>query len=118
MSFVSNDYEYFDRTFRDLTVPTAKVEMLHDGCLWAEGPVWFADGGYLVWSDIPNNRMLRWMPGCRRQRLPRRLQLLQRQHARPRRPARYLRARRAPGDAHRSGRHDHGRGRPATRASG
>ena len=62
MSFVSNDYEYIDRTFHDLTVPTAKVELLHDGCRWAEGPVWFADGGYLVWSDIPNNRMLRWMP--------------------------------------------------------
>lgn len=62
MSLVSDDYEYFDKRFRDLTVPTAKVEMLYDGCRWAEGPVWFADGGYLVWSDIPNNRMLRWMP--------------------------------------------------------
>lgn len=62
MSLVSDDYEYFDKKFRELTVPTAKVEMLYDGCRWAEGPVWFADGGYLVWSDIPNNRMLRWMP--------------------------------------------------------
>ena len=62
MSLVGNDYEYFDRRFRDLTVPTAKIELLYDGCRWAEGPVWFADGGYLVWSDIPNNRMLRWMP--------------------------------------------------------
>ena len=62
MSMVSDDYEYFDRKFRDLTVPIAKVETLYDGCRWAEGPVWFADGGYLVWSDIPNNRLLRWMP--------------------------------------------------------
>ncbi|MGO4832086.1 SMP-30/gluconolactonase/LRE family protein [Rhizobiaceae sp. 2RAB30] len=62
MSLVSNDYEYFDKRFRDLTVPIAKVEMLYDGCLWAEGPIWFADGGYLVWSDIPNNRLLRWTP--------------------------------------------------------
>lgn len=62
MSLVSDDYEYFDKKFRELTVPTAKVETLYDGCRWAEGPVWFADGGYLVWSDIPNNRMLRWMP--------------------------------------------------------
>ena len=46
----------------DLTVPTAAVEVLYDGCRWAEGPVWFDDGGYLVWSDIPNNRMLRWTP--------------------------------------------------------
>jgi gluconolactonase len=40
----------------------AQLDKLADGCIWAEGPVWFADGGYLLWSDIPNNRMLRWMP--------------------------------------------------------
>jgi gluconolactonase len=62
MSLVSDDYKYFDKKFRELTVPIAKVETLYDGCRWAEGPVWFADGGYLVWSDIPNNRMLRWVP--------------------------------------------------------
>jgi gluconolactonase len=62
MGLVGDDYEYFDRKFRDLTVPIAKIETLYDGCRWAEGPVWFADGGYLVWSDIPNNRMLRWTP--------------------------------------------------------
>jgi gluconolactonase len=62
MNLVCNDYEYYDPRFRDLTVPIAKVETLFDGCRWAEGPVWFQDGGYLVWSDIPNNRMLRWIP--------------------------------------------------------
>src|SRR5712692_8905052 len=31
------------------------------GTRWAEGPVWFGDGRYLVWSDIPNNRMMRWV---------------------------------------------------------
>src|SRR5207245_554655 len=30
------------------------------GCRWAEGPVWFGDGRYLLWSDIPNNRIMRW----------------------------------------------------------
>ena len=30
------------------------------GMVWCEGPVWFGDGRYLVWSDIPNNRMMRW----------------------------------------------------------
>src|SRR3954454_11804228 len=60
MALVGDSYEYYDRHFYDLTVPTAEVEELFKGCLWAEGPVWFADGGYLVWSDIPNNRMLRW----------------------------------------------------------
>ena len=62
MALVGDDYEYVDRRFHALTVPTATVETLYEGCRWAEGPVWFADGGYLVWSDIPNNRMLRWTP--------------------------------------------------------
>jgi len=60
MSLVGDSYEYFDKRFRALTVPTVNVMKLFEGCLWAEGPVWFADGGFLVWSDIPNNRMLRW----------------------------------------------------------
>ena len=62
MALVGDSYEYFDKAFYGLTVPTAEVEELYTGCRWAEGPVWFNDGGYLVWSDIPNNRMLRWMP--------------------------------------------------------
>ena len=32
----------------------------YTGCRWAEGPVWFGDGRYLLWSDIPNNRILKW----------------------------------------------------------
>ena len=36
------------------------VEQLYTGCRWAEGPVWFGDGRYLLWSDIPANRILRW----------------------------------------------------------
>ncbi len=62
MSLVGDSFEYHDPRFRDLTVPIANVERLFDGCRWAEGPVWFSDGGYLVWSDIPNNRLLRWVP--------------------------------------------------------
>lgn len=59
---LGQEFEFIDRRFRDLTVPIAWVERLFDGCRWAEGPVWFADGGCLVWSDAPNNRMLRWIP--------------------------------------------------------
>ena len=55
-------YEIFDKRFRSLMVGIAHLDKLADGCIWAEGPVWFADGGYLLWSDIPNNRMLRWTP--------------------------------------------------------
>jgi gluconolactonase len=36
------------------------VERIATGMVWAEGPVWFGDARYLVWSDIPNNRMMRW----------------------------------------------------------
>lgn len=43
-----------------LFVFNSAVERLADGCRWAEGPVWFGDHGCLVWSDIPNDRMLRW----------------------------------------------------------
>jgi gluconolactonase len=49
-----------DASFARLRLPLAKVERLASGCRWAEGPVWFGDARCLVWSDIPNNRMLRW----------------------------------------------------------
>jgi gluconolactonase len=38
----------------------AAVERLFTGCRWAEGPVWFGDARCLLWSDIPNDRILRW----------------------------------------------------------
>ncbi len=55
-------YEVHDTRFRDLVIPNAAMEVIHSGCRWAEGPVWFKDGNYLVWSDIPNQRMLRYIP--------------------------------------------------------
>jgi len=57
------DWEIYDRRFRDLMLTNAKLERLYTGALWAEGPVWFADGQYLLFSDIPNNRILRWVEG-------------------------------------------------------
>lgn len=56
-------YQYNDNRFRSLTIPNTQLERLYEGCRWAEGPVWFNDGGYLLWSDIPNQRILRWIPG-------------------------------------------------------
>src|SRR3954462_13577661 len=38
----------------------AKVERIASNCRWNEGPVWFGDGRYLLWSDIPNNRIMKW----------------------------------------------------------
>lgn len=47
-------------SFGSLIVGNAALERLYTGCRWAEGPVWFGDGRYLLWSDIPNDRLLRW----------------------------------------------------------
>lgn len=55
-----DDFEIIDKRFKKYAIPNAWVEKIHTGARWAEGPVYFADGRYLVWSDIPNNRMLRW----------------------------------------------------------
>ncbi len=52
--------EILDDAFRGLRLYSASVEQLFTGCRWAEGPVWFGDGRYLLFSDIPNNRILRW----------------------------------------------------------
>lgn len=53
-------YQILDPRFNRLFNGNAHVEKLYTGCRWAEGPAYFAAGRYLVWSDIPNNRMLRW----------------------------------------------------------
>ncbi|MGI9386966.1 MAG: SMP-30/gluconolactonase/LRE family protein [Methyloligellaceae bacterium] len=52
--------ETLDERFEQYRVFSAAVERLYTGCRWSEGPVWFGDGRYLLWSDIPNNRILRW----------------------------------------------------------
>ncbi|MBO0662978.1 SMP-30/gluconolactonase/LRE family protein [Jiella sp. MQZ9-1] len=53
------DFEVLDPRFRRLHIPTARVDRLFEGCRWAEGPAYFPAGRSLVWSDIPNDRMLR-----------------------------------------------------------
>src|SRR5450755_444167 len=53
--------EVVDPRFAKYVIGDAAVERLYTGCRWAEGPVWFGDGRYLLWSDIPNNRILRWL---------------------------------------------------------
>ena len=46
--------------FNKYRLPLASVERLATGCRWAEGPVYFGDARCLLWSDIPNDRILRW----------------------------------------------------------
>jgi gluconolactonase len=52
--------QVIDASFAKYKLNLAKVERLATGMRWAEGPVWFGDGRYLLWSDIPNQRMMKW----------------------------------------------------------
>ncbi|WP_300303477.1 SMP-30/gluconolactonase/LRE family protein [Ferrovibrio sp.] len=53
-------YDIRDERFRRLIHGNARIDTLWSGGRWAEGPAYFAAGRYLVWSDIPNDRLLRW----------------------------------------------------------
>jgi gluconolactonase len=49
-----------DPSFARYRVFDSSVERLYTGTRWSEGPVWFGDARCVLWSDIPNNRILRW----------------------------------------------------------
>ncbi len=49
-----------DTRFYELTIPNAELTKHAGGMLWTEGPVYFAQGDYLLWSDIPNNKTYQW----------------------------------------------------------
>jgi gluconolactonase len=53
-------FEVVDPSFAPYRIFNAAVERLATGFRWCEGPVWFGDGRYILWSDIPNNRIMRW----------------------------------------------------------
>ncbi|MHB1423907.1 MAG: SMP-30/gluconolactonase/LRE family protein [Gemmataceae bacterium] len=56
--------ERVDPAFDDLIGPDAKLEVLAEGHDWTEGPVWVPrDGGFLLFSDIPRNRVYKWQEG-------------------------------------------------------
>lgn len=59
----AHDHEVHDPRFRRLIQPNALLQKIAGDCLWTEGPVYFPASDMLVWSDIPNNRMMRWAPG-------------------------------------------------------
>ena len=50
----------FDKRFEKYRLPLAGVERLYTGARWGEGPVWFGDGRYLLWSDVPGDCIRRW----------------------------------------------------------
>jgi gluconolactonase len=49
-----------DDRFKRLVISSARLEKLAEGCRWAEGPAYFPAGRFLVWSDVPNDRMMRY----------------------------------------------------------
>ena len=53
-------YEIIDPIFANCIISHAKIERLWCGGRWVEGPAYFPAGRYLIWSDIPNNRIMRW----------------------------------------------------------
>jgi gluconolactonase len=55
------DVIVLDKRFAKYKVGNTPIQRLHTGTMWAEGTAWSGTGRYLVWSDIPNNRQLRWM---------------------------------------------------------
>jgi gluconolactonase len=54
--------EVYDERARDLLNHDAKLEKLATGCVWGEGAIWMHEDKSVLWSDIPNNRMMRWHP--------------------------------------------------------
>jgi gluconolactonase len=59
--FSDPDILSVDPSFDAYVQPNSAIQRLWTGALWSEGPAWNAQGRYLVWSDIPNNRQMRWL---------------------------------------------------------
>src|SRR5476651_603619 len=59
-SYPDPSVQVLDPSFNALRLQLASVERLYTGCRWSEGPVYFGDGRYALWSDIPNDRILKW----------------------------------------------------------
>ncbi|HEV7439708.1 MAG TPA: SMP-30/gluconolactonase/LRE family protein [Methylobacterium sp.] len=53
-------FEFCDPRFKAFVLPNAPLETLAEGFRWCEGPVWFGDRDELLFSDLPNNRVMRW----------------------------------------------------------
>jgi len=61
VSYPDPDVLTVDPAFNQLRVNNTAIHRLWTGAMWSEGPAWCSQGKYLVWSDIPNNRQLRWL---------------------------------------------------------
>src|SRR5437016_12665840 len=54
------DIKVLDERFRKYVLGNAAIERIATGCRFNEGPVWFGDGRYLLWSDIPSDAIMKW----------------------------------------------------------
>lgn len=61
VSYPDPDVLTIDPAFNQLRVNNTAIHRLFTGAMWSEGPAWCSVGRFLVWSDIPNNRQLRWL---------------------------------------------------------
>src|SRR3989449_10152524 len=59
--FTDPDVVTVDPLFNNYIQRNSAIVRLWTGALWCEGPAWSGQGRYLVWSDIPNDRQLRWL---------------------------------------------------------
>ena len=59
--FSDPDVLTVDPAFNGLIQANTSITRIWTGALWTEGPAWNSQGRYLLWSDIPNNRQMRWM---------------------------------------------------------
>jgi len=59
--YPDRDIVVLDKRFAKYKIGNTPIQRLYTGTLWAEGPAWSGGGRYLVWSDIPNDRQLRWL---------------------------------------------------------
>ena len=57
------EFESCDPRFNNLVIPPATLDKLWTGGRWTEGPVWFGDSRTLLFSDLPNDRMMQWVEG-------------------------------------------------------
>jgi gluconolactonase len=58
--YPDTDLRVLDPRFERIILGFAAIERIAGNCRFNEGPVWFGDGRYLLWSDIPNDRIMRW----------------------------------------------------------
>ena len=61
VTYPDPDIITIDPSFNSLRLGNTPIQRLWTGGLWCEGPAWCSQGRYLVWSDIPNNRQMRWL---------------------------------------------------------